>query len=65
MSGPEHRVTGKIVPLRASARPARRPDAAEHPGATVLLFTGVRYERMPDPAPLACPPAGSDARKRG
>lgn len=70
MSGSEQRVTATIVPFRAHARPVDRPDSADPRRGTVLLFTGVRYERLPDPAPLESPPPGrtpprGDLRKRG
>ena len=34
-------------------QPAKRPDrpVPDHHGAQILFFTGVRYERMTDPAP--------------
>ena len=36
---------GRVVPFAASARPRRRPEAGERRGE-ILLFLGVRYERL-------------------
>jgi hypothetical protein len=66
MIGPQHRTTADIVPLSAAVRRPRRDDAETEPRGTILLFTGVRYERCPDPAPapVAPPPGRTGARRR-
>ncbi|MCJ2008653.1 hypothetical protein MKK70_01610 [Methylobacterium sp. E-041] len=36
---------GRVVPFPAAPRPPRRPEAGERRGE-ILLFLGVRYERL-------------------
>jgi hypothetical protein len=45
----------------ASAGPRRRPLAADEPAGTILLFTGVRYERHAEAAPET--PKGKGGRR--
>jgi hypothetical protein len=44
---------GEVIPFRANPGRTRRPHGAgpdkAPDGGIVLLFTGVRYERLPDP----------------
>ncbi len=57
MVGPQRRPSADIIPFPAQ-RPAARPDAvaggsadchsADAVRGEILLFTGVRYERLPD-----------------
>jgi hypothetical protein len=42
------RSTATVVTFPATARRFRRADA-EAPRGAILLFTGIRYERMPEP----------------
>lgn len=65
MSGLKHRGTAEIVPFPAPGQRACRPAASEPPRGVILLFTGVRYERPSDPAPLPVEPPAGDIRKRG
>lgn len=46
------RPTASVVPFRQSAvrRFRREDESADGMAGEILLFTGVRYERMPDPA---------------
>lgn len=45
----EARPTATVVPLsRAGGRRFRREAEAAEPRGQILLFTGVRYERMPE-----------------
>lgn len=48
---PSDRPTATVVTLPAAGRRFRRLDA-DAPRGAILLFTGIRYERMPDAAPL-------------
>ena len=44
------RPTATVVTFPAPARRFRRADAdADAPRGAILLFTGIRYERMPEP----------------
>ena len=43
--GAQRAPLGRVVPFAASARPRRRPEAGERRGE-ILLFLGVRYERL-------------------
>lgn len=56
------RVTGVVIPFPRVSHRARA--AADDGGATgeILLFTGVRYERLPDPTPEPSP--ALDGRSR-
>lgn len=48
-----------------SLRPARPRRDVEGPRGEILLFTGVRYERAPDPTPSGpSMPDGRPARRR-
>ncbi len=48
---------------RREVKVVRAP--AEGEGATILLFTGVRYERHEEPAPVNMPrPAGRGGRRK-
>jgi hypothetical protein len=42
------RQTAQVVPFAGPARRFRRADA-DTPRGAILLFTGIRYERMPEP----------------
>lgn len=57
---PREGLTGRIVAFPGSAPRRFRREAAESDAARgqILLFTGVRYERMPDPD------TGVDRRRR-
>ncbi|WP_232629283.1 hypothetical protein [Methylobacterium sp. Leaf118] len=45
----ERNTAGSVVPFRtAPARRLRRDEAADAPRGQILLFTGVRYERLPE-----------------
>jgi hypothetical protein len=52
---------GLIVAFPDPASRPRRPLAPEEPRGRILLFTGVRYERMDDSGPQ---PALSDGHSR-
>ncbi len=72
-SGPSPFPTaGAIIPFPAGGR-AREPAAipgGEAPGpgtperGRILLFTGVRYERLPEAAQVVAPPAPEGVRRR-
>jgi hypothetical protein len=61
---------GEIIPLRPRHGATTDLDTPRIPagageGATILLFTGVRYERHNDPAPAKTPrPAGRGGRRK-
>ncbi|TGD94830.1 hypothetical protein EU555_30720 [Methylobacterium nonmethylotrophicum] len=63
MVGPQRRPSADIIPFR-TGRPRRAegraadPHAADAVRGTILLFTGVRYERLPDPAEPGLPAPG-------
>lgn len=53
----EHRPLPTVVPFRASApRRFRRADDVPEERGAILLFTGVRYERRPEPEPGTAEP---------
>ncbi len=48
------RPSATVIPFPDPAtREPRRAAAADEPRGTILLFMGVRYERMADPPPAA------------
>lgn len=48
--------TGRIIPFpEPSDRRIREPLAADEPRGAILLFTGVRYERLSEPNPEPSP----------
>ncbi|MEH3144752.1 MAG: hypothetical protein PGN34_05265 [Methylobacterium frigidaeris] len=51
MNRPHHRSGAELVPFPGpeARRPRRIPGEGE-PRGTILLYTGVRYERLPDAA---------------
>jgi hypothetical protein len=49
----------------AEARPPRRVLAGEAPRGEILLFMGVRYERVAEPSPEPRRPGRRAARRRG
>lgn len=56
------RKTGNVISLIARAKSSERPGRVERPGgATILFFTGIRYQRMPE-AELAALPSSSATR---
>jgi hypothetical protein len=55
------RVTGVVIPFPRVGHRARTADDGGAPGE-ILLFTGVRYERLPDPTPEPSP--ALDGRSR-
>ncbi|SFV09817.1 hypothetical protein SAMN02799631_04960 [Methylobacterium sp. 174MFSha1.1] len=60
MVGPQRRPSADIIPFpRLAARAVAGGSADSHPAdavrGTILLFTGVRYERLPDPAEPGLP----------
>lgn len=58
------RSAGVIIAFRApSSRQPRPALRADEPRGEILLFTGVRYERL-DPNPGPSRPAASDGRPR-
>ena len=58
-------VTGVVIPF-PRARAHRRATRRARRAGEILLFTGVRYERMPDPGPepVARPPRSFARRRR-
>lgn len=53
-----------VIPFPEKAlRPSRPPRADERPGE-ILLFTGIRYERLPEPGSDPSSPQVSDGRSR-
>jgi len=48
----------------AADRPVRAPLSLDEPRGEILLFTGVRYERIPERGPEPSRPAASDGRGR-
>jgi hypothetical protein len=69
MGADSARRMGQMIPFPdARARPPRRPLAIGEPRGEVLLFTGVRYERLPEPAFEPAPepsPLLSNGQARG
>ncbi|KMO28602.1 hypothetical protein VQ02_31275 [Methylobacterium variabile] len=75
MVGLQRRPSADIIPFPAgrprragggradtcAAGPAREADAVR---GTILLFTGVRYERLPDPAEPGLPAPGRSPERR-
>ncbi len=61
--------TGDLLPFPGPAsRPRRRAIGASEPRGAILLFTGVRYERLPNPggeSPAAFSDGPSRAGRRG
>jgi hypothetical protein len=55
------RVAGVVIPFRRAGHRARAPADGGALGQ-ILLFTGVRYERLPEPTPEPCP--ALDGRSR-
>lgn len=53
---------GKLVLLDKRRRPARRKATSASEGE-VVIFTGIRYERDPDPMPTT--PKAKGKRKQG
>lgn len=54
--------SGAVLPFPcAASRPHRQPLSPDEPRGEILLFTGVRYERLPDPSH----PVASDGQPRG
>lgn len=49
-----------VIPFAPRAKTAHLPASAPSAPAQILFFTGVRYERQPEPAP-----AETQARRRG
>lgn len=57
------RSTGAVIPFpHPSSRPAHRASRADQCTGEILLFTGVRYERQPEPSPEPSRPLSSDGR---
>jgi hypothetical protein len=54
------RVAGVVIPFRRAGH--RAPAADGGALGQILLFTGVRYERLPEPTPEPCP--ALDGRSR-
>ncbi|KMO12878.1 hypothetical protein SQ03_23335 [Methylobacterium platani JCM 14648] len=68
MVGLQRRPSADIIAFRTARRPRADDAPADFPDTdavrgTILLFTGVRYERLPDPAEPARP--ASERRCRG
>ena len=62
MSDVQNRTTGVILAFpEAAARPPRAPLAEGEPRGEILLFTGVRYERV---GPSSGPSRFSDGSRR-
>ena len=66
MGGLREGSTAVVIPFPgAGARP--RPRRSDEPRGVILLFTGVRYERLSEPSPApSTPPArnGQAGRRR-
>ena len=64
----ELRASGDIVPFPdATSRVTRRPSAAGEARGVIVLFTGVRYDRLPEVPPGPFGPLatqGSPRRRR-
>lgn len=45
-----------VIPLAPARRSRRTPANEQGAAAQILFFTGVRYERMPEPAPREAAP---------
>ena len=59
------RPKGVIIPLPDPAfRPKLPALAADEPRGEILLFTGVRYERQPEPPPSLSDGHGPNRRRR-
>jgi hypothetical protein len=57
--------TSTIIPLPLlSARPKRPPIRGDESRGEILLFTGVRYERRPEPSPSVSDGHPSTGRRR-
>ncbi|GJE81387.1 MULTISPECIES: hypothetical protein [Methylorubrum] len=57
-TAPAHRdrtPTGSVVPFAPATTRRFRREADDAPRGQILLFTGVRYERMPDAEALPVP----------
>ncbi|CAO4175082.1 Transposase [Methylorubrum populi] len=48
----ERSAAGSVIPFVAGAGRRFRREADEAPRGQILLFTGVRYERLPEAAPV-------------
>ncbi|GJE46488.1 hypothetical protein [Methylobacterium soli] len=50
------RTTGTILAFPGAQRPRREGPAADEPRGEILLFLGVRYERMAEPEAVPAAP---------
>ena len=54
-----------VIPFPEKAlRPLRPPPRADERPGEILLFTGIRYERQPEPGPDPSTPRLSDGQSR-
>lgn len=65
----ERRASGEVVPFRVPGAAIRKREVRRPSDATILLFTGVRYERgddgTPPPPPMTRTLPAGDARLGG
>ncbi len=65
MGDASSRPTGTLIPFPdSSARPQRPALSADDPRGEILLFTGIRYERLAEPSPEPADPGHRPKRRR-